>query len=62
MDAAWFDCLSDELQWLRSHQHNPDLLIVVNRILDFDDYQDITEVYESSVWTICHAYLDYRMG
>lgn len=62
MDADWFDCLSDEFQWLRAYQHNPDLLIVVNRILDLDDYHDITEVYESSVWAICHAYLDYRVG
>ena len=62
MEAPWFNCLSDEFQWLRAHQHNPDLLVVVNRILDFDEYRDITEVYESSVWAICHAYLDYRMG
>ena len=62
MDAVWFDCLSDEFQWLRAYQHNPDLVVVVNLILDFDDYRDITEVYESSVWSICHAYLDYRLG
>lgn len=62
IDAHWFDCLSDEFQWLRAYQHNPDLLVVVNQILDFQDYRDITEVYESSVWAICHAYIDYRMG
>jgi hypothetical protein len=62
MDASWFDCLSDKFKWLRMHQHNPDLVVVVNRILDFDEYHDITEVYQSSIWAVCHAYLDYRMG
>ena len=62
MDAHWFDCLSVEFQWLRTHRHDPDLVMVVLRILDFDEYRNITEVYESSVWSICHAYLDYRRG
>lgn len=62
IDANWFECLSDEFQWMRAYQYQPNLLDVVERILDFQEYQDITEVYESSVWAVCHAYLDYRMG
>jgi len=62
IDDNWFLCLSEDFQWLREHQHNPDLMEVVSRILDSDDYYDITEVYQSSVWAICHAYTDYRMG
>jgi hypothetical protein len=62
LDMNWFQCLSGEFRWLQDHQHNPDLLEVINRILNSEDYHDITDAYQSSVWAVCHAYIDYRLG
>lgn len=59
LPSDWFDCLYEEYQWLRDYQEDPDLLIVVNRILEQEDFYDITDVYQSSIWAVCHAYIDY---
>lgn len=62
IESSWFQCLGEEYKWLETCQNNANLLDVVNRILDNDEYSGITEVYQSSVWAICHAYIDYRLG
>lgn len=62
IDDNWFHCLPEEYKWIEDYQDHSKLLDVVNRVLETGDYSDITEVYESSVWAVCHAYIDYRLG
>lgn len=61
LPSYWFECLYEDYQWLQDCQDNPDLLILVNRILEKEDFEDVTDVYQSSIWAVCHAYIDYRL-
>lgn len=62
LDDQWFRCLCHKFLWLKDHRENPDLLEIVQFILNSDDYRNVTEVYESSIWAVCHAYKDYKLG
>jgi len=62
IESNWFQCLGDDYRWLEGYQNNVNLLDVVNRILDSDEYSGVTDAYQSSVWAMCHAYIDYRLG
>lgn len=60
MDDIWFECLLDHYKWIKNHKD--DLLYVANTMLDTGDLRYITGVHQSSVWAVCHAYIDYRLG
>lgn len=62
LNDQWFQCLGNNFQWLKNYQENPDLMEVVERILNSDEYRDVTEVFDSSVWAVCHAYKDYKLA
>lgn len=62
LSDQWFQCLNNNFVWLKDHQENPDVLAIVRRILESDDYRDVTEVFDSSVWAVCHAYKDYKLA
>jgi len=62
IESSWFQCLGEDYRWLTEYQNNVDLLSAVDRILESDEFIGVTEVYQSSVWAICHAYIDYRLG
>lgn len=62
LDDQWFQCLCENFSWLNDHRENPDLLNIVQSIMESPEYRDITEVYHSSVWAICRAYKDYKLA
>jgi hypothetical protein len=62
IDAHWFQCLDIDFRWLEQHQTHDDLLDVVLRLIDHQDYKYITDACHSSIWAVCHAYIDYRLG
>lgn len=63
IDDRWYECLGSNLRWFETYRDNPPPLIeIINRLLESREYDDVTDVYESSVWAVCHAYIDYRIG
>jgi len=64
LPSTWASHLYDDFEWLAESDHTPLLDIVNNiiRIIDNDDNQPITSVYESSTWAVCMLYLHYLDG
>jgi len=59
MHPKWTECLQEDYTWIATTGMTP-TEIAKEIIQDIGD--DVQDVYESSVWAVCMAYLDYREG
>lgn len=66
MHPQWKECLYDDFDWLAHEELSmskmPMIAERVRMAVDDDDNEPITEAYQSSIWAVCTAYLDYKHG
>lgn len=64
LPSTWASHLYDDFEWLANSDEDP-LRDIVDKIIDIvngNDEQPITSVYESSIWAVCMLYLHFLDG
>lgn len=57
MHAQWSGCLFEKYKWIATTELS--LVEIVKKLIQ-DCGDDVECVYDSSVWAVCMAYLDYK--